>query len=285
MRGGFVALLILVTMVAFPQEVMDDFVVTSMFGDNRGDHYHSGIDLAGTDKPVFSIDDAEVIFMNKNRSGSVKYGSGNFVMLENKESKIRYNYSHLADSSYDENIKSYSMGEFLGLSGNSGHSTGKHLHFEVEDTKTHKVLNPLSMVRVKDTRRPVIRDVFFIDINKQKVSLFKTRRIVRGGKLFISAFDYVDGNSIELTPYSIEVFINGDEFSAITLDSLSKRNEGYYVGNTQKDFQSLYETGEENLFFLREQYFLPGLFSIKVVVRDFAGNASTLVVAFRVLAK
>lgn len=269
----------------FPQEILKDFIITSQFADTRGDHFHTGIDLSGSELPVFAGEDVEVLFMNKKRSKNIQYGNGNFLLLQNVHGDLRYNYSHLDDDSYNEQITYYKKNDFIGLTGNTGHTKEKHLHLEIEDIKNRKILNPIAYIPIEDKRKPIIQDLFFIDIHNQKLSLFQKKKIIRGGKLFIKCVDYMDNNPNPLVPYQIEVFINGNEFYTLNFSSLDKKNGNFYLTDSEKEFYGLYQTGESGVFFLREQYFLPGLMGIKVVVKDYAGNEATFVTSFRVLAK
>ena len=55
-------------------------------------------------------------------------------------------------------------GELIGYSGNTGGSSGPHLHFEIRDSKSQNPINPLSFkYKYEDTRRPVIRSLYVFD--------------------------------------------------------------------------------------------------------------------------
>jgi hypothetical protein len=84
-------------------------------------------------------------------------------------------------------------------------------------------------------------------------------------------------------PYQIDVFINGEELCSLNFESMDKRNKTFYLSESEKDFFALYQINSPNVFFLKEQYFLPGLLGIKVVVKDFAGNSKSYITSFRVL--
>jgi murein DD-endopeptidase MepM/ murein hydrolase activator NlpD len=85
---------------------------------------HIGIDTgikSGT--PVKSTMDGKVAFAGWNVEGY-----GNLVVVENGEYKTYY--AHLSDFSVKEG-DIISAGTKIGLSGNTGNSTGPHLHYEV----------------------------------------------------------------------------------------------------------------------------------------------------------
>lgn len=89
---------------------------------------HTGIDLAvpvGT--PVRTTMDGKVI-----HAGWNDQGYGNLVIVEN--GAYRTYYAHLSSipvSVGDE----VAAGSTVGLSGNTGHSTGPHLHYEIRKNK------------------------------------------------------------------------------------------------------------------------------------------------------
>ncbi|MCH5150231.1 MAG: hypothetical protein J1G30_06160 [Spirochaetales bacterium] len=257
--------------------------IISQFGSNLGTRFQTGMDLQSKDMPFFAREDCEVVFVNKRKPDSIQYPCGNLILLQNKSSDLRCYYSGIADDSYDEHIVSYSQGEFIGMAGNSGTNDKEILHVEMEDLENHRLLNPAIYFDVPDTKKPVINDLFFIDIHNREISLFQTKKVIRGGKLFIKCSDYITDNSSVLMPYKIDVFINGEEFCSLSFESMDKKNKAFYLSDSEKDFFALYQINSPNVFFLKEQYFLPGLLGIKVVVRDFAGNSSSYTTSFRVL--
>ncbi|MGL5380343.1 M23 family metallopeptidase [Clostridium sp.] len=98
--------------------------LTSGYGE-RWESFHKGIDLAGNiGDNVYAAMDGEVIYAQYNDGGY-----GNLVMVKHENDMITY-YAHLQEF----NVKCgdlISKGDVLGYVGNTGISTGPHLHFEL----------------------------------------------------------------------------------------------------------------------------------------------------------
>jgi len=100
---------------------------------------HTGVDFAipiGT--KLRSIGDGVVDSIVD--YGSVNVGKGVFVKLDNG---VRILYGHLSQTTVKlgEHVKA---GDIIGLSGNTGHSTGPHLHLQAYDV-SGKLIDPTSM--------------------------------------------------------------------------------------------------------------------------------------------
>jgi murein DD-endopeptidase MepM/ murein hydrolase activator NlpD len=112
---------------------LDNVRVSSFFGALRGRRAHEGIDFSvpsGT--PVTATDGGTVVASDTHYGGDRKYG--NVVVIEHA-SGLRSLYAHLnqRDVSVGDVVSS---GERIGLSGNTGRSTGPHLHLEAWRDKT-----------------------------------------------------------------------------------------------------------------------------------------------------
>lgn len=100
--------------------------------------FHSGVDLAapyGT--PIMASDSGRVIFNGW-------YGGYGRVVIVDHGMNYSTLYAHLSSSAVGRG-KSILKGEVIGFEGQTGYSTGPHLHFEVR--KSGKPQNPLNFLR------------------------------------------------------------------------------------------------------------------------------------------
>jgi hypothetical protein len=101
-----------------------DGVITSRYGYRKG-RYHNGIDIdLETGDTVASAWDGKVRYAKFNTGGF-----GNLVIVRHNNGLETF-YAHLSEILVAPN-QAVKAGEFLGLGGNTGHSRGSHLHFEV----------------------------------------------------------------------------------------------------------------------------------------------------------
>ena len=97
--------------------------ITSMYGWRRGRH-HDGIDIAAPmGKPIVAAANGTVIF------SGWRSGYGRMVVVQhNRWLKTVYGHTSRNYVRRGQNIK---QGDIIALVGNTGRSTGPHLHFEV----------------------------------------------------------------------------------------------------------------------------------------------------------
>ena len=113
---------------------LDSVEVTSTFG-RRGRSFHEGIDLkAKQGTPVYAAQAGKVLY-----SGSKIRGYGRMVILRHNGA-IATVYAHNSRLMVrkGEFVK---KGQLIAMSGNTGHSSGPHLHFEVR--RGYAAVDPL----------------------------------------------------------------------------------------------------------------------------------------------
>jgi hypothetical protein len=93
--------------------------------DYRPDANHWGLDLAGNDgEGVYATDAGVVVYAGWNN-----YGYGNMIMVDHGNN-FQSLYAHLSGISVVCG-QSVGQGDLVGAIGNTGRSTGSHLHFEI----------------------------------------------------------------------------------------------------------------------------------------------------------
>lgn len=106
-------------------ELAGTYTVSQDYGYQAGGEWHDGIDIVGVDGAIiYSAGDGQVVF-----SGVEPLGA-NVVQIKNEDG-IYTSYAHLKEPSELEVGDEVHAGDKIGIQGNSGNSTGSHLHFEV----------------------------------------------------------------------------------------------------------------------------------------------------------
>lgn len=152
-----------------------DISLAGNFGEPRPHHFHGGIDIK-TDgvegKAIYAIGDGYVsrVTMGKNGFGNAVYVThpegytSVYCHLKAFSPRIkaamrRWQYAHEtceADAQLSPLDCPVSQGQLIALSGNTGHSTGPHLHLEIHDSETWNMLDPCDFIGdyVNDTVPP-----------------------------------------------------------------------------------------------------------------------------------
>ena len=105
---------------------LDAYIVSSEYGERWG-KVHKGMDMAAhVGEPVYAIADGEVIY-----AGDDLKGYGNVVILRH-DRKTTSLYAHNSELKVKQGDQ-VTKGALVALLGNTGHSTGPHVHFEIRD--------------------------------------------------------------------------------------------------------------------------------------------------------
>ncbi len=116
------------------------YKVSSSYGP-RGVRHHDGIDIpAPKGTPIVAVDDGVVVY-----SDDGVRGYGNMIVLAHGEDIFTV-YAHNKKNKVDKGDK-VKRGEEIALVGNTGRSTGPHLHFEIR--VKNKVRNPAQYLSKK----------------------------------------------------------------------------------------------------------------------------------------
>ncbi|MNC16480.1 Murein hydrolase activator NlpD precursor [compost metagenome] len=110
--------------------------LSSSFGERWG-RVHKGIDLVSGNRTIKAADAGTVSF------AGVQSGYGNVVIVDHKNGYVTY-YGHLSSISVSVGQR-LEQGGKIGIMGNTGRSTGTHLHFEIRKNGT--AVNPLKYLK------------------------------------------------------------------------------------------------------------------------------------------
>lgn len=256
--------------------------LSGSFGELRSNHFHAGLDFKTQQKEGFPVMAAADGYISRIKISPFGYGKAIYIDHPNGYTTV---YGHLqkgyeAIEAYirkqqykQENFEievfpepgelTVKKGDTIGLSGNTGGSAGPHLHFEIRDTKSEKIINPMFFgfdKWVADARKPVLSGLMAYPIGSDAGVNGSQRPIMLNLKLLedgtyladaieasgriafaVSAYDQSDGNYTKHGIYRIQTFVNGAPGFGYELDTFAF-DESRYV-NALLDYPRFRKTG------------------------------------------
>jgi hypothetical protein len=298
------------------------------FGELRPNHWHMGLDcktekrenvdlLAAADGYIAKVKIepygfGRAIYINHPNGYTTLYAHCNdfYPPLDKwiKEQQYAKKSWKIFLDSIPPNLFPVTKGQFIAKSGNTGGSLGPHLHFEIRDTKSDKVLNPqLFGFNIPDNVAPKITKLAVYDrcqsIYEQTPRIIpvsykngvytvppiniKTEQV----SFAIAATDAVSGNANPNGIYEATVYDNDQALCGFQMDSIGydetrflnahidykmKANGGSYVQHVSE--LPGYENGVyKNFKNDGVVQLVDGLsHAIKIIVKDANGNSTTL---------
>lgn len=296
------------------------------FGELRNNHFHSGIDIKTNSKEGYEVFAAADGYITRINVSSRGYGNAIYISHPNGYTTV---YAHL--QKFNEKIEAYvrlyqyknekfeveihpgnreipvRIGDLIAFSGNSGSSSGPHLHFEIRDTKTEEPLNPfLFGLVVPDSSRPLVNGIYVYPIDGNvngkagRQAISNGASVSASGKIGfgIKTYDKQNGAENLNGTYKISLSIDDKPYFTYTADRLNwdnmrgvnrlidykdrmENNSWVYQlfqpkGNPINMFSDVVNDGVLNVEEGKN-------YNIKITAEDFAGNKNT--VSLRIIGK
>lgn len=302
------------------------------FGEIRTDHFHSGIDIktqGRTGHQVYSVEAGHVSRIKVQANG---YGKSIYISHPNGYTSV---YGHL--DRYRDDIASYvkgmqyhnkshtvdlylkpgtfrvDKGELIAFSGNTGSSSGPHLHFEIRTSDNQHPTNVLAYnFNIKDRIAPRFRSLYLYPLDRSSqinghTKRFSSRVVMNNGRytlpygtsteawgslgISVEVFDYLDGASNRCGIYTLEMYVDDQLTYRHVMDEFSF-SETRYI-NAHIDYEERIRSGtkahrlhllpNDRLSIYDENARQEALilkegrkYNIRIVATDVAGNVSTL---------
>lgn len=265
--------------------------LSGSFGELRDNHFHSGIDLSGDiGQPIYAAADGYVHRIRVQEGG---YGNALYLRHPNGYTTV-YGHLHRFSPAIARYVKAeqyrrerfevdlypgekafvVKKGDRIGDMGNSGSSSGAHLHFEIRRTADQKTLNPLLFnLPIADREVPelVALKVYYLNDRHETIDAQVLMTEPRSGNIYglkggdtlvlpawriglgLCAFDRVTGNPHNKNGlFSLRCFADGQPIFGWRAQELDFDETRYL--NAHTDFAARKRTGA----WFQRCYILPG---------------------------
>lgn len=119
----------------FLNKTLKGSTITGKFGEKRDNGLHGGVDIAAPEGTAIISPISGVV----ENIGIEPAGYGNYLQI--KDSKGKYHlFGHLKETPKLELGNKIIAGQTVGLVGNTGYSTGPHLHYQIDPESNHRAL-------------------------------------------------------------------------------------------------------------------------------------------------
>ena len=303
------------------------------FGELRPNHFHAGFDFKTQQKEGLKVYASAEGYVSRIKISTFGNGKTIYITHPNGYTTV---YAHLqkalgpiqdfiTTTHYKEQSFEIEMylkpgeipikkGEWIAVSGNTGASEGPHLHYEIRDSKTEFVINPMLFgfdSGFRDTKKPVISGLYvyplfsstvntskrpiLLNTALQKDGTYLADKVLANGPIGfgIIANDYDDVSFNKNGVYSVNSFLNGQPKFGYQFDTHSFDDMRYV--NAIIDYAKYKKTGQRvQKLFMKNKYDLafiatdetkgqitptPNLDNVyRIEVADFFGNKSEITV-------
>ena len=249
-----------------------EVIITGNYGEIRPNHFHAGLDFStdpSVNLPIKSVGDG---YVSRIKISSVGYGRVLYITHPNGYVSV-YAHQKKYVSKIDNFIRQKQLeqkkneleiilnpnelpvkkGEIIGYTGNSGSSTGPHLHFELREEKSEIPINPLLVYDIEDDVKPElthlaiystadtnnIKRLLTIPINKvgNKLSLPKYTQVLNENTFAIgfSGFDRASATNNKNNIYEAKILLDDQLIYHHQLNNISFDNGRYVNVFSEKD--------------------------------------------------
>jgi hypothetical protein len=170
----------------FPIQPGQQNFLSGTMGELRSNHFHGGLDIKTGGRiglPVYATADGYISRINITTGG---YGHTLYLTHEDGYTSVyahldRFNdelESYIREKQYEKETYEirefpkkdqfrFKQGDVIAFSGNTGSSSGPHLHFEIRD-ENHRFLNPLQygFEEIKDNLPPLLKKMAFVTLEE-----------------------------------------------------------------------------------------------------------------------
>jgi hypothetical protein len=306
-------------------------VLSGSFGELRNNHFHSGLDIKTQGKEGLEVLSAAEGYISRIKVSQFGFGKSVYITHPNGYTTV---YAHLSkfapkieayvkstqykkesyeieESRFKEDTFPIEKGEIIAFSGDTGGSGGPHLHFEIRDTESEKIINPLFFgFIINDSIPPIFQNVkaYALDenshINHQNNSFqLPVKKTIDGNFISdkinahnaigfgVDVFDKGNEAYNKLGIQSLELLVNGKRFYYHDLETFSFSESKYinlhvdyehfkkYGTRFQKTFidsVNTLSTYKELIDFGKINIEKDLNYNISIIAKDFAGNTSEL---------
>jgi len=256
----------------FSSPLQEGMRVGGSFGELRPNHFHSGVDIK-TERIGLRLYAPADGYISRIRVSPFGYGNALYINHPNGYKTV---YGHL--NAYTKTVADYiktkqyekqefsvnlyplpdefpvKKGDLIGYTGNTGRSSGPHLHYEVRKIEGDVPVNPLLFYPIADTFVPEIFTLGVYGIpgkgvvnglQKKLINVIKSvpdysikESLTAYGQIYtgIEVYDYLRSGAGKASVYKLELYVNSKLIYATVMDAFSFFESGYI--NTFIDYES-----------------------------------------------